>query len=630
MRLTTESYMACASCHNEGGGDGRIWDFKDKGEGLRNTLTLEGHGGSLHGLLHWTGNFDEWHDFENQIRDFALGDGLMEEGDYLATQAVLGPPKAGLSPDLDALAAYLESLDDPPTSPHRGPGGVLTVEAEAGRLLFGAQGCDSCHTGPAMTDSPTGLRHDVGTYLPTSGERLGGVLDGFDTPSLVGVWKTPPYLHDGRAATLDAAITAHTPYAGLGGAEIDELVAYLEQVEVGDGTAPCSGLDDDCDGEDDDCDGVPDDGFVPTATSCGAGQCAGNVGVLDCVDGMPVDSCDPLLGATVETCDGVDNDCDAAVDEGTDGECDDGIYCNGAETCDAGICAAGAPIACDDGVSCTVDGCDEAADACVNTPDDGLCGDGNFCNGAESCDPTADCQAGTDPCAGQFCDEGVDACVECLNDADCSDGLFCNGAETCNAGVCAPDSPVSCDDGVACTVDSCDETGDGCLNVPDDAFCSDDAFCNGAEFCDPAGDCQAGAPPCSGGDVCEEEADTCTPAPVLAGAVPDGDFFPGAPVTALEAGGGDLTLTWSPSCLGSDTDYAIYEGVLGEFTSHVEIACSTGGMTTATFTPGSGDRYYLIVPLSANREGHYGNASDGTPRAPGASQCLPQAVGACD
>src|SRR5262249_46658623 len=46
-----------------------------------------------------------------------------------------------------------------------------------------------------------------------SGNRLGGTLDGFDTPSLLGTWGTAPYLHDGSASALEAAIVAHSRIA---------------------------------------------------------------------------------------------------------------------------------------------------------------------------------------------------------------------------------------------------------------------------------------------------------------------------------------------------------------------------------------------------------------------------------
>ena len=57
--------------------------------------------------------------------------------------------------------------------------------------------------------------------------------------------------------------------------------------------------------------------------------------------------------------------------------------------------------------------------------------------------------------------------ISCLNDASCSDGVFCNGAEVCDAShECAAGTPPSCDDGDACTVDSCEAASDACLYDP--------------------------------------------------------------------------------------------------------------------------------------------------------------------
>ncbi|MBU0717024.1 MAG: S8 family serine peptidase, partial [Planctomycetes bacterium] len=92
-------------------------------------------------------------------------------------------------------------------------------------------------------------------------------------------------------------------------------------------------------------------------------------------------------------------------------DCDDGLWCNGAEDCVSGSCVAGTPPNCSDGVACTTDTCNESTDSCVHTPNNGYCGDGLFCNGAETCHVTLGCQAGTDPCAPDPCDEVNDRCV---------------------------------------------------------------------------------------------------------------------------------------------------------------------------------------------------------------------------
>lgn len=229
-RLALDNYMSCASCHNDAMGDGRVWDLGGLGEGLRKTIVLKGRGQG-HGMLHWSSNFDEVQDFEVQIRQLAGGTGLMTDGDFAATEAPLGTPKAGLSNDLDALAAYLASLTSSPQSPFRN--GDLSTEAQAGGQLFADNDCTSCHSGDALTDSSTGQRHDIGTLTNASGQRLGSTLDGLDTPSLLGLWNTAPYLHDGSATSLSEAIAAHESVS-LSSSERNQIAQFLLEIESAD------------------------------------------------------------------------------------------------------------------------------------------------------------------------------------------------------------------------------------------------------------------------------------------------------------------------------------------------------------------------------------------------------------
>lgn len=206
-RMSAEGYLSCATCHVDGGHDGRVWDFSGRGEGLRNTTTLHGRAGTAHGNVHWSANFDEIQDFENDMRQAFGGTGFLTDADFAARAAPLGSPKAGRSTDLDALAAYVASLDaaSVPRSPQRNADGSMTAAAQAGAAVFAAQGCATCHAGTRATDSSVGAAtlHDVGTLRSTSGRRLGAPLTGIDTPTLLGVWDTAPYFHDGSAATLD-------------------------------------------------------------------------------------------------------------------------------------------------------------------------------------------------------------------------------------------------------------------------------------------------------------------------------------------------------------------------------------------------------------------------------------------
>lgn len=235
QRLARDGYMSCASCHSEGGGDGRTWDMTGRGEGLRNTISLQGRAGAQ-GRLHWSGNFDEVQDFEEQIRTLAGGIGLMRDDLYQAgtRSQPLGDRKAGLSQELDALAAYVASLDRFAPSPWRRADGRLTQRAQAGRVVFQAS-CADCHGGRDFTSSRRGRLVDVGTLKPNSGRRLEGALNGLDVPTLRDVWATAPYLHDGSASSLSEAVRAHTALPPLSADDLANVSAYVAQI---DGTEP--------------------------------------------------------------------------------------------------------------------------------------------------------------------------------------------------------------------------------------------------------------------------------------------------------------------------------------------------------------------------------------------------------
>ena len=236
-RMSLEGYLSCASCHLDGESDGRVWDGTGSGEGLRRTTSLLGRAGTGQGPVHWTGNFDEIQDFEINIRTQFGGTGFIPN--FLFSADPLGRSNANLSSDLDALAAYVASLDAEPPSPFRNQDGTLTPEGERGRQVFQDQDCASCHTGSEFTDSELGLFHNVGTLRFTSGSRLGQPLTGLDTPTLLGLWQQNSYLHDGSVSTVRDVLThfsaaTHGGLDELSNSEIDDLEAYLLQIERSD------------------------------------------------------------------------------------------------------------------------------------------------------------------------------------------------------------------------------------------------------------------------------------------------------------------------------------------------------------------------------------------------------------
>lgn len=225
-----EGYMTCASCHAGGGHDGMTWDITNMGEGLRNTLSLNGASGTRFGNLHWSANFDEVQDFEIQIEQLNEGEGLIPGKTFGGTDSPLTHISAGLSPDLDALAAYINGLgkDRVGRSPYRTYAGALTEAAERGQQVFNDLGCASCHSGEAYRD---GQSHDVGTITAASGNRLGGSLSAIRTPSLIELWDSAPYFHDGSAETLEEVFTRGTHQQSFTGTQEADLIEFIRSID---------------------------------------------------------------------------------------------------------------------------------------------------------------------------------------------------------------------------------------------------------------------------------------------------------------------------------------------------------------------------------------------------------------
>ena len=112
-----------------------------------------------------------------------------------------------------AIDEYLKSLI-PVQSPSLKLDGTLNESAERGKALFIIKGCVECHPAPIYTDNK---KHDV----------EGGT---FATPTLVEVWRSAPYMYDGRAKTLREAVAQFAD--GLTDSELDDLAEFVSSIGV--------------------------------------------------------------------------------------------------------------------------------------------------------------------------------------------------------------------------------------------------------------------------------------------------------------------------------------------------------------------------------------------------------------
>ena len=141
----------------------------------------------------------------------------------------------GTNERLDALAAYSNSHKFT-LSPYAHSG--LSERAERGKTLFASAEtkCATCHSGPFYSDSrPTVAaeitRHDVGTGEQDDTEKMGPA---YDTPTLLGLYRTAPYLHHGKALELRDVLTTfnrndrHGKTSHLTEQQIDDVIEFLK------------------------------------------------------------------------------------------------------------------------------------------------------------------------------------------------------------------------------------------------------------------------------------------------------------------------------------------------------------------------------------------------------------------
>lgn len=186
------AFIACASCHAEGGDDARTWTFI--GLGPRRTPSLRG---TIAGTapFHWDGAMGDFATLEHEVFEGRMS------GPHL------------LGDKVAALASWVEAIPAPPQMTD-----IDAASAARGKAIFeGSARCASCHSGEKRTNNAT---LDIGT---------GGM---FQVPPLVGLAWRAPFLHSGCAATLEerfskCATPKHGSTAQLTTGGLADLIAYL-------------------------------------------------------------------------------------------------------------------------------------------------------------------------------------------------------------------------------------------------------------------------------------------------------------------------------------------------------------------------------------------------------------------
>ena len=207
-RRSHHQWFSCHTCHVEGHTCGLNFDtLNDDSYGnpkLTPTLRNVTRTGP------WT-----WHGWQKD-----LGAGVAKS----FTETMFGPrPTAD---ETRALLAFLETLRPPP-NPHLGPHGERSEAARRGQALFqGKAKCARCHKGELHTSE---RNYDVKLESDGSPYKL------WNPPSLAGLFDRGPYLHDGRARTLEELLEKHHSAEKLGGEALTpreraDLIEFLQSL----------------------------------------------------------------------------------------------------------------------------------------------------------------------------------------------------------------------------------------------------------------------------------------------------------------------------------------------------------------------------------------------------------------
>jgi YVTN family beta-propeller protein len=200
--LCFQLWQSCASCHPDARTDGLNWDLLNDGMGnpKQDKSLLFAH-----------------------MTPPVMISGIRDKAET-AVRAGIKYIQFAVRPDEDAQAIdeYLKSLRPIP-SPYL-VAGKLSKLAKKGKKVFKKARCADCHVGKYLTDMQ---KYDIGTGA--------GIDEGkeYDVPTLIEMWRTAPYLSDGRAITMRDVITTHNKgdkhgvTSKLSEAEIVALIEYV-------------------------------------------------------------------------------------------------------------------------------------------------------------------------------------------------------------------------------------------------------------------------------------------------------------------------------------------------------------------------------------------------------------------
>jgi YVTN family beta-propeller protein len=219
---TFQTQYSCYTCHPDTHEDGLVYNMasKDMGRNMTNTQSLRDIGETA--PFKWNG--------KNQT---------VYKQDGMRFSTVLTRTEAFSYKDLDALAAYIMTGVPNPPNLEYNPDGELTEAQKRGKAIFERKTdfkgyeipvtnrCVTCHPAPYYTNKKMAY---VGTLASSDDSIL------FDTPHLNNIFLSPPYLHDGRAETLEEIWTLygkteeHGSVNDLTKTQLNDLIEYLKSL----------------------------------------------------------------------------------------------------------------------------------------------------------------------------------------------------------------------------------------------------------------------------------------------------------------------------------------------------------------------------------------------------------------